>query len=213
LALFSNHVHSITMSVRSGSFVAALASVAAMLCSTVAGAAPATSEEINASNPAKAGADAVGATTPTSSALPPTNMPVTQSKTVELLLQLQDQPQALREGAAKAPLPPAIKAETAMSEPPNPLTNLKAAVLNSSALKPTEGQDSTPQRPMRESERLAVERTGGSAASNGAEPRSSLLNNAAIRFIRENRMLTAGISALVLIAVWGTATFSMRRSR
>lgn len=145
--------------------------------------------------------------------MPPAAVPVTQSKTIELLLQLQDQPQTLRDGASKGLPTGAIKIDAAASEPANPLANLKAAVLDSSALKATEGQDSGSQRPVRESERLATANAGSLQTSAGSEPRSSILNNPAIRFIRENRMLTAGLSALVLVAVWGTATFSMRRSR
>ena len=94
-------------------------------------------------------------------------MPVTQSKTVELLLQLQDQPQTLRDGAAKSAAPGVIKVDAAASGPASPLADLKAAVLSSSALKATEGQDSASQRPVRESERLAAANTGALPASNG----------------------------------------------
>lgn len=202
------------MPVRPGTNVIALASVAALACSTVAFAAPATSEEINAANASRPGADVTTPSPSTAGTTSPAHVPVTQSKTVELLLQLQDQPETLREGAARGVKSPAIKADAAMAEPATPLANLKAAVLNSSALKPPEGQEATaPQRPVRESERLADAAAGRSLQSSAAEPRSGILNNPAIRFIRENRMLTAGLSALALAAVWATATFSLRRSR
>lgn len=54
---------------------------------------------------------------------------------------------------------------------------------------------------------------GGGSERGAREPGESLLSNPVIRYIRENRGLIASASLAALVAVWLTASFSMRRSR
>lgn len=120
----------------------------------------------------------------------------------------------MREGTSK-PMLKLPKAEQAASEPANPMAELKGVLLSTGVIKQNDNADpASQQRAARDSERVAAGAPAGAvAATSYSEPRSSILNNPIIRFIRENRMLMAGVCALILVAVWGAASFSMRRSR
>ena len=201
-------------------------SVASLLLATTAlQAAPATSEELNGeANPSPT--SSVTAVPSPSGVGMPAGTGVPQSRTVELLLQLQDNPgaltsdsggssrDALRRTSPSTPLG-AASAPDASAEDANLRERLRAAMLESAA----------PRQAPSEARADATGETGGAATSvtprtsfgggggRSGEPRESLLSNPVIRFIRENRVLVVMTSLAVLAAIWGTANFSMRRSR
>ncbi len=177
-------------------------------------AAPASSEELRATNPEPSNA-MVNPSLPLV-----TGESVSQSKTVELLLQLQDQAQEMKpSGSGSKRLSEApgrtSPANAAVEAEPNPLLSLKESLLGPSAAQPA-GSDSR-QAVSLERAAEAYPSPGGPNADTrsrrGGEPRDSLLSHPVIRFIRENRALVVGGSLAVLAGLWLTANFSMRRSR
>lgn len=149
---------------------------------------------------------------------------IPQSKTVELLLQMQGQPAEKLNGGdpaggtAAVPRTVPSRGSTAVdaaAQPDEaPLNSLKSAILNSSLVKPGETQDS-PMQAQRAGLRMDAQAMGatGSPKAGGESP-SSLLNQPVIRFIRENRGLTILGCAAALAAVWAATAFSSsRRSR
>jgi hypothetical protein len=207
---------------RSGQLLVAASELllSGILVATAVQAAPATSEELNTAN------QEVSPALPVPSGVVP--MPslandtgVRQSTTVELLLQLQDQPNALEAGPPKAsPRPPSrAPAGTGKSaEPPpaepNPLLNLKTMLLGPG----TQRDDSrAADRVEPASGHRSFEPAGPTSpqapSQTSNEPRESLLSHPVVRFIRENRVLTISVSIGVLAGIWLTANFPMRRRR
>ena len=181
-------------------------------------AAPATSEELSAAPDNRA------AGTPATSPVMPVVSAVPQSKSVELLLQLQDQPQpGVADGrnaaalARKAAAPASATAGSniavgAADADSTPLAALKNSMLRDTVPRQadTGGAAQAPVQGM----------AGGSGAIGqpmGTLPRresgESPMSHPLIRYIRENRMTVVTICVAVLAAIWLTATFSMRRSR
>lgn len=202
----------------------ALATAALLIAGVCSGhpalAAPATSEELQGS----AGAGAVQATTPspaTGHAMPAADLPP-QSRTVELLLQLQDQPGAARQADGRRPtadslrpgvsLPAPRSAAPAAPATPNPLLEMKTSLFG-----PGSEAASKSEARLADEERFA-ERTAASGRTSAPGARSgdsgsSLLMHPAIRFIREHRALTISVSIGVLAAVWLTANYRSRSYR
>ena len=198
-----------------------------MLCaaSIVVHAAPATSEELSSATAADPGSSTITRTPAvTGGTQVPLTAPVPQSKTVELLLQMQDQPTLTgqegkaasdnpRRATATAPGKPA--AAIAADSEPNPLGSLKATLLGNQAQ--TGRSMNINDRENNDRDSLRSTSSGGAGSVSpvvaSGEPRESLLSNPVVRFIRENRSLVVGLSVAVLVGIWGTATFSMRRSR
>ena len=184
------------------------------LAAGAAAAAPASSEELNAAAAAQPG----------QATLPATPLvigsSVSQSKTVELLLQLQDQPQEAKPATDSSRRPPPVATRipagtAAVVEDVNPLLALKATLLGAPAPRETnqdvrqaDAPDSTPHN-------ATLAHRSGSPTSGGGdtEPRQSLLSNPVVRFLREHRALILTASIGILAALWFTATFSMRRGR
>lgn len=190
---------------------------------TGAAAAPATSDEIEsppAVNPGSSRADPSAESSGLK--VPPT---VPQSRTVELLLQLQDQPGAVAPTAtvgrqessrpAQPPLGARVPTGSDTQEAPvNPLGSLKALMSSDSRSSSSEESGRTAERPDRpttsaepQGRRHADERGAPS------QPRESLLSNPLVRWVRENRTLTIAVSLIALAAVWLTANLSVRRGR
>lgn len=144
---------------------------------------------------------------------------VTHDKTIELLLQLQDQPEGqARKKAAKDE--PGKRAE---ERPQGGAASPKVAAQDSAALAGLKqavmavspGAQINTARPA--GVEVATERAGptalGSGESHSTRSRSDgpgLLQLPLIRYIRENRGMVIGISLAVLGAMWLTATLSMR---
>lgn len=220
-----------TPQLRTRGMALALAAAAAGLHGA-AMSAPASSQELNGTADSSAAADTTG-TRRSAPGVPATVTGVPQSRTVELLLQMQDKPdfaggdasrssateagrRATTSGTSNPGAKSAGNATGATDAEGNPLANLKATVLGSSAQ--NAGGDNTSNRePARPADMAgnpaAGPAGGGLAARDDGQPRASLLSNPVIRFIRENRALTIGVSLAVLIGLWTTATLSMRRSR
>ncbi|MFT3821776.1 MAG: hypothetical protein QM750_29845 [Rubrivivax sp.] len=142
---------------------------------------------------------------------------IPQSKTVELLLQMQDQAATNKPNGDAAtvprslPLRGAAAADAAAQPDETPLSSLKSVILNSSLAKPGDAQEA-PVQAQRAGLRMDAPAAGDSPKA--GESSSSLLNQPVIRFIRENRGLTMVGCAVALAAVWAAATFSSsRRSR
>lgn len=146
-------------------------------------------------------------------------------KSVDLLLQLQDKPQLYDRGP-EAPVAGANrrtgdaaprKEEAATATPlPSSLSDLKKSVVS--------GQTpATAEAPRSEHPSEGDRRADGSAPSGpmplaampaqDGEPASRLSSHPLIRFIRENRGLTVLVVAGLAVAVWLTATVSIRRGR
>lgn len=198
--------------------------LASTCLTSLALAAPATSQELSGntdSTPSAGSADGRRAIAPVVTGVP-------QSRTVELLLQMQDQPDNTNgdaaKGAARSAIGRAASANSATTasgrtgssaEPDaNPVLNLKSSLMGAGSSNRQDGTDN------RESSRPGttdgtVAPSTGMTESRGddGQPRNNLLSNPVIRFIRENRALTIGVSLAVLLGLWGTATFSMRRGR
>lgn len=184
-------------------------------------AAPATSEELTGSSEGRS--PVTGSTSHTSGANLSVVPAVAQSKSVELLLQLQDQPQQAasegrgssglaRRAAALASAPTGMAGQpTATPADPNPLANLKHSMLRDAAPRQVDSNPSSMPTPG------AMERqpAGGQSAGFSArsEPGQSLLSNPVIQYIRENRALVLSVSFAVLAGIWLTASFSLRRGR
>jgi len=145
---------------------------------------------------------------------------IPQSKTVELLLQMQDQQAQKSNGGAESaggtatvprasPSRATAAVDAAAQPDETPLNSLKSAILNSPLAKPGDAQDSSVQ-----AQRAGLRMEPAGLPKTSSESSSSLLNQPVIRFIRENRGLTMLGCAVALAAVWATATFSSsRRSR
>ena len=175
-------------------------------------AAPATSEELNAAATAPSGGAAVPATPLV------VGSSVSQSKTVELLLQLQDQPPEARPSAdspRRSGPPPAKTAPAPVVEEANPLLALKETLLGSPSPRES-SQDTRRAEPADAASPYATMATRSPSTAAGAvdgEPRQSLLSNPVVRFLREHRGLILTASLGILVALWFTANFSMRRGR
>jgi hypothetical protein len=193
-------------------------SLALLVSVTVSQAAPATSEELSgASEGRAAGTSAQPSNLPVVSAVP-------QSKNVELLLQLQEQPQqAVAEGRGAAAL--ARKVANAASAPVATGATATQAPADSTplaALKNSMLRDAVPRQTDTSAQPQALppgmtERSGPIGQPSGTlqrrESGESLLSHPLIRYIRENRMTVISICVAVLAGIWFTASFSMRRSR
>lgn len=195
--------------------LAATLLLAALTPSTTA--APATSDDL--------GSAGDGGTRSAQVAPMPTSNTVPQSKPVELLLQLQDRPNLYGADSTAAPdpsrrppkAPPASTTgiqRQAPQEEQNPLLNLKASILGPAQPRQVEASDPSTSMdatagPGARSSRFP----GGGSDLAAREPGQGLLSNPVVRYIRENRGLIVSASLAVLIAVWLTASFSMRRSR
>ena len=177
-------------------------------------AAPASSEELNAAATPPSGGPIVPATPLV------VGLGVSQSKTVELLLQLQDQPPESKSTAdsPRRPAPAPTKATTgttAVVEEVNPLLALKTTLLGTATPRESnqdaqraESASQTSHDPM------PMQRSGSTASTvPDGEPRQSLLSHPVVRFLREHRGLILTVSLGILAALWFTASFSMRRSR
>lgn len=182
------------------------------LATGAAVAAPATSEELNAAATAPSG----GAAAPSTPLV--VGSSVSQSKTVELLLQLQDQPPQDKPSADSPRRSVALPAKTAAApavDDPNPLLALKETLLGSAT-----PRDSSPDTRRAETAdaatphgTMAARFPSTATAGGDAEPRQSLLSNPVVRFLREHRGLILTASLGVLAALWFTASFSIRRGR
>jgi hypothetical protein len=184
-------------------------------------AAPARSEELAGSNePGGSGSRALqGSAEP--------NVPIVssvpQSKTVELLLQLQDQPQAM--GGQGRPASDSLrrKLTSSAASAPGQSDSTDDATPLRAALQATVLRDAAPRNAEGDSEVGGAQRdergqqsglsVPGSGTQTRRDPGESLLSNPVIRYIRENRELVVGVSLAVLAAIWLTANFSLRRSR
>ena len=185
-------------------------------------AAPATSDDLSGTPEARTAP--IGSTGSSAATNLPVVPAVSQSKSVELLLQLQDQPQQPategraqsavgRRSAAIASAPQGNAPQgTAVPAEPNPLAHLKNAMLRDAAPRQADtnpGQGPTPGG----MERLSNTDAQPLGAQPRREPGQSLLANPVIQYIRENRTTVLTVSVAVLAAIWLTATFSLRRGR
>lgn len=185
---------------------------------SVSSAAPATSEELSGANDSRAaGTSAPPSTLPVVSAVP-------QSKSVELLLQLQDQPQqAVAEGRgatalvrkatspASAPVTSGAADNQAAADS-SPLSALKNSMLRGAVPRQSESSAQPSALPPGMTERSGLTGQPGVTLQR-RESGESVLSHPLIRYIRENRMTVISICVAVLAGIWLTATFSMRRSR
>lgn len=194
-----------------------------------AGAAVATSEDLDQDTDS---GDAAPRSAAQASPIPPAaTVGVPQNKTIELLLQLQDQPPPASEKERDPRKPSGGKANgvvsAAASAPkaglpstpnePNPLLPLKEAILGAAA-RPVDSSTQERVESIESRDRGDARFTGtpGGASPAGARssgPRESLLSHPVIRYIRENRGLVLGGSFTLLAAVWLTANFSLRSRR
>lgn len=202
----------------------AMATAALLIAGIYAGdpalAAPATSDELRPGP----GAAAVDATTPslaTGHATPGAIVPP-QSRTVELLLQLQDQPGRARETDGRRPAPDPLRTGVAAPAPRpaapespatvNPLLEMKTSLFGPGS----EGSSKSEARLAdveRDVERMAAPGRTTAPGVRSGESGSSLLMHPVIRFIREHRTLTISVSIGVLAAVWLTANYRSRSYR
>ncbi|MBK9362697.1 MAG: hypothetical protein IPM99_17020 [Rubrivivax sp.] len=188
-------------------------------------AAPATSDDL-AGPVAGAVAGPTAGPAPAMGLAVPANAGIEQSRTIELLLQMQVQADTRRDAGRQLPTgettrrgsapAPVRVADPAAPATPHPLLELKESLLGSgsgagSALAggpAAEGrvdrQAATPS---------ALSPAGPETRMAPAESRSSLLSHPVIRFIRENRGLTIAASLGVLVAVWLGANFRGRAHR
>lgn len=185
-------------------------------------AAPATSEELSSAADVGAGPKPAGRSIgPVVTQAPSTTVP--QSKTVELLLQLQDQPNAYSGAISGAPDPgrrsakvdrgtaPGANAQAAHDEH-NPLLNLKASILGPAQQRHAEQQDHRQSPDLGSAARQ--EASQGADSDRGMRDQAdSLFSNPVVRYLRQNRGWVVSASLAALAAVWLTANFSMRRSR
>lgn len=151
-----------------------------------------------------------------------------QTKTIELLLQMQNQTgnagetQPARkpgEPTAAVPLQPQKAASAAAGKAapaePNPLISLKEAILGQAV--PKSGE--VAERDVSRDEVTTHERTNPAGGTTSVQkPRSSaepsgpgLLSHPIVRFVRENRGLVIGGSLLALAVVWLTANYPFGR--
>ena len=185
-------------------------------------AAPASSEELSSS--AETRGTATGSAGGVNAV--PVVPAVTQSKTVELLLQMQDQPQPVggndrtgsnqaRRAAAPASAAgnlPSVKA--ADGEDATPLAALKNAILRDATPRTAENSSAATASPTSDRfERQSPMAQGSGEGAARRDPGQGLLSNPVIQYIRENRVMVVSISLGVLAAIWLTASFSMRRGR
>lgn len=196
-------------------------SFAVCLMASAALAAPATSEEIDGARDGRSLANGMPGS--------PTGAPVSivpavpQSKSVELLLQLQEQPQqaaADGRGAAGAIKRPAVAAPAATGaggsaqpgpDESNPLATLKSAILRDAAPRRIDAGAGSSTQPANPDRPQPGNPPPGSSPRTDAGP--GLLSNPVVQYIRENRTLILTLCAAVLAGIWLTATFSMRRNR
>lgn len=184
-------------------------------------AAPTSTEELAGSGaPAtgKAPASVTGATAPDAAGQLPASGNRDQTRTMELLLQLQDKPSTFAKDQATAASGPSLRRALAATAASDAAADSSTDVLGSmkkSMLGDGSGQGemradaAPPTTPGTPAGALAAPR----AAENGADSRKSLLSNPVVRYIRENRALVIGVSLGLLAAVWLAAGFSMRRRR
>lgn len=190
------------------------------LLAPTAHAAPATSEELNASN------DEISTVQPLTQDLSTMPSPINgtgvrQSTTVELLLQLQDRTNVKEAEPTKSSTTTSNRssrdagkqaAEPAPEEA-LPLSNLKTMLLGREASR----ADDTDARVGPASGYRSTETAGPAAMPSsrytGNESREGLLSHPVVRFIRENRVLTISASIAVLVGLWLTANYPTRRRR
>lgn len=207
---------------------ASIVILTALVLAGTAQAAPATADEVSGTESPTVhsygapGLPSAGVPLPAVSGAP-------QSRTVELLLQLQDRPQGLADNErasgsatgqrvrALVPAVPSSNGAPAAAADASPLAQLKTAILGGSSNAPLTGGTG-----VREASESAMGREPGqslssmrtdSARSGYRDPGNNLLANPVVQFIREHRVLTVGASLAALAAVWLTANFSYRRRR
>lgn len=185
-------------------------------------AAPANSEELSSNAD---GRGAAGGSAGAGAGALPVVPSVPQSKTVELLLQMQDQPQPLggdersaagparRSTAAASAATPSTAAKAAEVAEPTPLAALKNAILRDATPRPADTTSTQNPATPGSFERQATSTQSSGAATSQRDPGQSLLSNPVIQYIRENRVMVVSLSLGVLAAIWLTASFSMRRGR
>lgn len=142
------------------------------------------------------------------------------SGTVELLLQMQNQPAAAPPAEKKSPAVEASAKPSATALPSqqpasSTLLELKSSLLGAGA---PLGGDEAASRGDRADPAMRSEGVTGYSGSRGgaAAPRDAdggLLANPVIRFIRSNRELAIGGSIALLVAVWLTANYRGRSHR
>ena len=151
---------------------------------------------------------------------------IPQDKTVELLLQLQDQRARTSESGRREPIgtkaTPAMPAADVTSGGPSPGVaggpSLRDALLTEGARFAAENAQENPAKSPRSDAGnppgLPVMATPDASrpAVRDAEP-PSFLSNPVVRFVRENRALALGAAVAVLVALWLTANFSSRSRR
>lgn len=189
-----------------------------------AGAAVATSDDLE--EPAGAGETTVESRSRISPIAPTATVGVPQNKTIELLLQLQDQPpstleggrerQAAKPGIASATTPAANGAQQPAIEP-TPLSQLREAILGrltrsadksaDERIEPRADGDGSTER------ERSVSNVGVLPGQNAKGSGETLLSHPVIRFIRENRALVTGGGVALLTALWLTANLSLRSRR
>lgn len=178
-------------------------------------AAPATSEELRDQHPSP------GTEPPSRSAQTtpsPTGAPgaTPQSRTVELLLQMQDQglssnPQVLKGEATDRKLPTAGRKPEGdgQTDSANPFSNLSATMGEVKAPSREGGSETAGRSDAGGVGSGSGPRDSGSTGAGSSQARESLLANPVVRFIRENRNWIIGVGVVLLIGV-GLAASTVR---
>jgi len=204
------------------STLAALATCVAVLATTPLLAAPIDSKDAAATTPGALGPGIDPATT-----LPvPGGGTGPASSTVELLLQMQNQPAAApapegRPAAGKAATHAATGAKptqpTQSTQEPasNALLELKSSLLGAGPALDGEGHSPRADRgnPLARVEGVSSYSGPRSTRAGAGDSDGGLLANPVIRFIRNNRELAIGGSIALLVAVWLTANYRGRSHR
>lgn len=191
--------------------------------SWVAHAAPAQSDDI-APNVGSTGSGTMERAQSKSAPAPVTVTGNGAGKAVDLLLQLQDKPQLYErstDGAApadgrRAAEPTGRREEATPSvQLPSSLADIKKSVLSG---QPSAQPEAARQPESADGNQAAAARSNAlnnpaSQLQTDAEPGSRLSAHPVVRFIRENRGLIVLVVGGVAVALWLTATVSIRRGR
>jgi hypothetical protein len=191
----------------------------------MATAAPITSDELQDKDTGSAEQADVSSPRSSRSTGVPATAGVQQSKVVELLLEMQDQPKPLSDAQASKDKPssrarPGTRPAAAPGEAPADGSAADPTV--ASKLKDVFGADTQSKSgdaQRRDPANMAADGTSRSSEGTyrphlqgSGESRGSLLANPVVRFIRENRVLTIMVSLAVLAGIWFTSAYSMRSS-
>jgi hypothetical protein len=192
----------------------------------LATAAPITSEELQEKDTGGSEqADSSSARSSRSAAAPAT-AGVQQSKVVELLLEMQDQPKALsdahdsKDKSSSRARPSARTAAATGDAPadgpggdPKVAGKLKDLFGSDTQSKSGDAQRRDPADMAADGTSRPSEASYRPQMQGSSESRGSLLAHPAVRFIRENRVLTIMVSLAVLAGIWFTSAYSMRSSQ